>query len=127
MQDGSVVKLVVLGKPYMKLRVEVVSTPETLRKGLMNRNPLPPNRGMLFVFGEEGRQSMWMPNMKFALDIVWMDGNMKIVNISKGAQPCKPGEACPSISSYYRAKYAIEMTAGQADAIGLKPGMFFVT
>jgi uncharacterized membrane protein (UPF0127 family) len=126
-RDGEQIVLSVASKPYNTLRVEVVSTPETLRKGLMGRKTLPPRYGMLFVFERETLQSMWMPNMKFPLDIVWLDANMKIVNISYWAEPCIEGGQCPSISSNYRAKYAIEMTAGGADAQGLAVGQFLIT
>jgi len=124
MRDGEKIMLSVAGKPYKTLRVEVVSTPETLRRGLSGRNQLPARNGMLFVFDKEARQSMWMPNMKFPLDILWLDANMKIVNISYGAMPCVDGGQCPSISSYYRAKYGIEITAGGAK--DFKIGDFFI-
>jgi uncharacterized membrane protein (UPF0127 family) len=126
MRDGSTIRLAVVGKPSKVLRVEVASKQESLTQGLQGRDPLPPDTGMLFVFPEEGRQSLWMPpTMRFALDMIWLDSSMKIVGIYRDARPCRTRDDCPSISSYYRVKYAIEMTAGQADAVGLEPGMRF--
>ena len=55
--------------------VEVVSTPEALRRGLSNRSFLLPRNGMLFIFPTIGIQSMWMPSMNFSLDIIWIDSN----------------------------------------------------
>jgi uncharacterized membrane protein (UPF0127 family) len=127
MQDGSILTFYVSKKPSKKIKVEVVSTPETMKNGLSGRDPLPPGQGMLFVFPDEERQSMWMPKMKFALDIVWLDSTMKIRKISYDAQPCVADESCPSISSQYKCKYAIEMTAGQAHAIGLQPEMILIS
>jgi len=124
MIDGEKMTLSIAGKPYKTLRVEVVSTPATLRRGLSGRNPLPYRYGMLFVFEREARQSMWMPKMKFPLDILWLDANMKIVHISYAAVPCVDGGDCPSISSYYRAKYAIEVTAG--GAVDFKVGQYLI-
>jgi len=124
MRDGERILLSIAGKPYKTLRVEVVTTPETLRRGLSGRNALPARHGMLFVFEKEARQAMWMPNMKFPLDILWLDRNMKILHISYTAVPCVDGESCPSISSYYRVKYAIEMTAG--GAADFKVGQYLI-
>ncbi len=125
-KDGEKIILSVAGTPNNMLRVEVVATRETLRRGLMGRKALPPHYGMLFVFEKEARQSMWMPNMQFPLDIIWLDANMKIVKISYGAVPCIADGPCPSISSHYKAKYAIEITAGGANAQGLTAGQFLI-
>ncbi len=126
MRDGSTIRLAVVGKPSKVLRVEVASERESLVRGLQGREALPPATGMLFVFDSVGRQSLWMPpTMRFALDMIWLDETMKIVGIARDARPCRTRENCPSITSYHRVKYAIEMTTGQADAMGLEPGMRF--
>jgi len=65
---------------------------------------------------------MWMNNMRFPLDIVWLDGALKIVSIRKDVQPCISAAECPNISSIYKAQHAIELAAGDADALGLSPG-----
>jgi uncharacterized membrane protein (UPF0127 family) len=105
-----------------RFEVEVVSTPEDLRKGLSNRPYLPPRRGMLFNFGTVGKQSMWMPSMNFPLDIVWIDVNKTIVKIEPNVQPCAGNHNCKSYSSDYPIMYAIELNAGDASRIGLTIG-----
>ena len=65
---------------------------------------------------------MWMIEMRFPLDIVWLDENLEIVHITKGCQPCPNATQCPTYSSVYRVKYAIEMTAGEADTYGIQVG-----
>ena len=65
---------------------------------------------------------MWMNNMRFPLDIVWLDGSLKIMSIRKDAQPCISAAECPSISSIYKAQHAIELAAGDAAALGLSVG-----
>jgi uncharacterized membrane protein (UPF0127 family) len=71
---------------------------------------------MLFIFDTLAYQSMWMPDMKFALDIVWLDETMTVVNITYNTPPCTSRDDCISYSSVYLVKYALEMTAGDADA-----------
>ena len=103
-----------------RFEVEIVSSPEDLRRGLSNRPYLPPRRGMLFDFGTVGKQSMWMPSMNFPLDIVWIDVNKTIVKIEPNVQPCSGNHNCKSYSSDYPIRYAIELNAGDAARIGLQ-------
>ena len=77
---------------------------------------------MLFIFDTLERHSMWMPDMKFPLDIVWLDETLSVINISYDAQPCASTDACPSISSVWPCKYAIEMNAGEAAIHGFQNG-----
>lgn len=65
---------------------------------------------------------MWMPDMNFALDVVWLDETLSVVNISYGLQPCPNKENCPPSSSVYMSKYAIEMNAGEAAIYGFMNG-----
>jgi uncharacterized membrane protein (UPF0127 family) len=103
--------------------VEIVSTPEDLRRGLSNRPFLSPRRGMLFVFPYISVQNMWMPSMNFPLDIVWIDSNKKIVKIEENVQPCSGNHNCKSYSSVFPIKWAIELNAGDASRIGLNVGL----
>jgi uncharacterized membrane protein (UPF0127 family) len=103
--------------------VETVVSPGALAKGLSGREKLPAGYGMLFVFPVVAVQSMWMPDMKFPLDIVWLDEHLCVTNLSLGAQPCARHAECPKYSSGSMVKYAIEMNAGEAKALGFKPGV----
>ncbi len=102
--------------------VETVVSPESLRRGLSGRPALPRGHGMMFLFPSLERQGMWMIEMKFPLDIVWLDETLKVVHITKNCPPCANAMNCPTYSSVYRAKYAIEMMAGDADAYKFQPG-----
>jgi len=106
-----------------RFQVEVATTPEQLRKGLSDRAYLAPRSGMLFIFGNIGLQSMWMPSMNFPLDIVWIDTNKTIVKIEENVQPCFQNKNCKSYSSVYPVKYAIELNAYDASRIGLYVGL----
>ncbi len=100
--------------------VEVADTPEARRQGLMYRKGLAPNRGMLFVFEDEGIHGMWMKNMQFPIDIIWFDADKKIVDITENALPCK--DICPSIIPPVPTKYALEVVSGFVNKFRLAKG-----
>ena len=99
-------------------QAEVAKNRFTIAKGLMFRQNLAENEAMLFVFAQEGIQSFWMKNTLIPLDIVFLDKNKKVVDITKQAQPC-PSDKCPSYRNQISAKYVLEIRGGLADKIGL--------
>jgi uncharacterized membrane protein (UPF0127 family) len=120
--DGKIYTLRVGKGSRTTFRVETVVSEPARRQGLSGRPPLESGTGMLFIFDTLARQSMWMIEMKFPLDIVWLDENMTIVFCTYSAEPCKSREDCPSYSSRFRVKYAIEMKAGEAEKFGFDVG-----
>ena len=112
----------VSGPQISRFLVEVVDKPETLSKGLSGRTVLPQRQGMLFIFPDIVVHSMWMPNMYFPLDIVWIDTEKRIVKIEENVSPCSGTHNCTSYSSLYPTKYAIELNAFDASRIGLTVG-----
>jgi uncharacterized membrane protein (UPF0127 family) len=102
--------------------VEVARTPQQLQNGLSNRKTLSPRRGMLFVFSNSEIQSMWMPNMYFPLDIVWINKDRVITKIEENVQPCSGTHNCQSYNSGSPVLYAIELNAFDASRIGLRIG-----
>lgn len=120
-RDGDVYTLV-LSSTGKVFRVECVVTPPKLSLGLSGRKNLASGTGMLFIFENLERHTMWMPDMNFALDVVWLDETLSVVNISYGLQPCANRENCPQSSSVYMSKYAIEMNAGEAAIYGFMNG-----
>lgn len=103
-------------------KVETVVTPNALTKGLSGRRTLASGTGMLFIFDALDRHTMWMPDMYFPLDVVWLDETLSVVNITYGLEPCADANDCPSSSSVYLCKYAIEMNAGEAAIYGFMNG-----
>jgi len=101
--------------------VELAVTNEEQAIGLMFRKSLDKNRGMLFVFKEEGEHSFWMKNTLISLDIIWINENKEVIFISENTQPCKE-DSCPSITPNKKAKYVLEINGGISKEIGLKVG-----
>jgi uncharacterized membrane protein (UPF0127 family) len=105
------------------IRLEIASSEAKKRQGLQGRDSLEPGQGMFFLYTDPPQiRSMWMPNMKIALDIVWLDEHLQIVHITTAAQPCPTIQDCPHLSSVFRTQYAIEMSAGEAARLGLRRG-----
>jgi len=103
------------------IEVEVAKTLRELEKGLMYRESLDENKGMLFIFWQEEELDFWMLNMKFPIDMIFINKNMTIVNVVKNAQPC-PKEPCDIYKSVRPAIYVIEVNAGYASEHGVVEG-----
>lgn len=87
--------------------------------GLSHSKELCKTCAMLFVFAEYRELSFWMKDMKYNIDIIYLDSNGKIINIHENLSP----DSYPKLyKSTSKAKYAIEMNAGMARNIGLKSG-----
>lgn len=111
--------------------VEIAGTFKEQIQGLMFKDSLEKNKGMLFIFKEEDYYPFWMKNTLIPLDIIWINGENKIVFIKENALPCSPhlryGEAgykedCPAIEPSEVAKYVLEISGGISKTINLKLG-----
>lgn len=101
--------------------VELSETPEQKSQGLMFREKLDLNKGMLFIFKKEGIYPFWMKNTLISLDIIWIDKNKEVVFISQDVEPCSINE-CKSIIPDKKALYVLEINKGLSDEIGLTIG-----
>jgi len=102
--------------PYVKIKdsvihVDLAITPDEQSKGLSIKNTLNDSDGMLFPFDTPGDYSFWMKDMKFPIDIIWIDSNYKIVHIEKNLQPCIFFLLCPSYSPHANSKYVLEVNS----------------
>jgi uncharacterized membrane protein (UPF0127 family) len=100
---------------------ELARTDEERARGLMFRERLLPDEGMLFIFDQPDFYPFWMKNMSFPIDIIWLSPEAKIVYIASQVPPCKK-EPCPSYQPYSKALYVIEVSAGFARKEKLKVG-----
>jgi len=102
------------------LTVQVADTFDKRKQGLQFQEKLPYDQGMLFDFVESRVISMWMPNMKFSLDIMWFDDKGNIVYIEKNMQPCASIDFCKSVNpNEQKARYVLEVTKGFIDKFGV--------
>lgn len=92
------------------VKAEVAATELEQQRGLMERESLAQDQGMLFVFEEEKARAFWMKNMQLPLDIIWADAYKKIVDIHEKVPPCK--ESCPPIIPKAPAKFVLEVFSG---------------
>ena len=101
--------------------VEIADTREKQALGLMFRDEMPADQGMLFIFPNEAPRSFWMKNTRIPLDIMYFDKDLNMVSISADTQPCRVSR-CPSYPSIAPAKYVLELNAGTASELGVGPG-----
>lgn len=103
------------------LKVQIAATPIERERGLMFRENLPKDQGMLFVFDQQDVYGFWMKNTYIPLDIVWIDENLRVVYIKKGAQPCL-ADSCTPIEPDQKALYVLEGNSGFVDELGFSVG-----
>jgi uncharacterized protein len=100
------------------IRAEVAGDFASRARGLMHREALAANAGMLFVFEAAGPQCMWMKNTRIPLSVAFLDAKGEIINIAD-MTPHSEEAHCAARP----ALYALEMTRGWFAARGIKPGM----
>ena len=100
------------------LAMEVADTNQARIKGLSERDGLPANSGMLFVFESPGEQCFWMKDMRFDLDIIWTNDAKHIVKIEPDVSP----DTYPKSFCGDDTLYVLEFDAGFAVKHGLKVG-----
>ncbi|MDO8504620.1 MAG: DUF192 domain-containing protein [Candidatus Liptonbacteria bacterium] len=117
---ASTAPLVVIGKTIIS--VELATTTSAVQKGLSGRTSLGPQSGMLFIFSKPDIYHFWMPDMRFPIDIIWIN-NGTVVSISANAtttfNPASPLFYSPAKP----AQYALEVNAGFSASHGIAPGM----
>ncbi|NEO28078.1 MAG: DUF192 domain-containing protein [Kamptonema sp. SIO4C4] len=102
------------------IQLEVARTPQQQALGLMFREELPRDRGMLFPFDPPRQVSFWMKNVEIPLDMVFVrDGVIR--DIAANVPPCA-SEPCPSYGPSEPVDQVIELGGGQAAKLGLEVG-----
>ncbi len=102
------------------VHAEIASTPAEQEQGLMQRDHLAPDAGMLFRFAEPQRLTFWMKNTLIPLDILFFDTEGNFVS-SATMTPCT-AEPCTTYSSQGEALSALEMAAGFTERHGIGGG-----
>jgi uncharacterized protein len=111
---GDATKIQIAGSRFS---AEIADTPMARERGLSGRDSLAQNKAMLFIFDGVSTHCFWMSDMKFSIDIVWLNEQNQVTSIEKNVSPetypknfCHDGHA------------VIEFAAGTADRLRLQPG-----
>jgi len=109
--------IVTAGGPR-KFSVELATTPAQMEQGLMFRQSLAPDSGMLFDFQAPSMATMWMKNTLIPLDMLFVDAQGRIVNIHERAVP----GSLDTIAAAAPVRAVIEVNGGTAARFGIRPG-----
>jgi len=101
-----------------KFTVELATTPPQMAQGLMFRQSLAPDAGMLFDFVAPSMATMWMKNTLIPLDMLFVDAKGQIVNIHERAVP----GSLETIAAAAPVRAVIELNGGTAARLGIRPG-----
>lgn len=105
--------------PYGAISIETVDSPEKRQLGLSGRTAISDSSGMMFIFDQTSSSNcFWMKDMNFSIDMVWLNENKKVINVTENVSPeSYPESFCPS----GQAKYGLELGAKRATGLGIKP------
>jgi uncharacterized protein len=105
------------------IRAESAVDTRDMMRGLMFRNSLAKDHGMLFVHPVSGHYSYWMYQTYIPLDMIWMDENRKIVEIVESAPPCKTAASkCAHFGGNETARFVLELNGGESRRYGIQVG-----
>lgn len=102
-----------------RVQVTLATTESAWEKGLSGTTSLKPNRGMLFVFPNEAPYQFWMKDMNYAIDIIWIDNGLKVVDIKEHARPDSYPE---SFTPQAAARFVLEVPDGFVAREGIHIG-----
>lgn len=99
--------------------LDIADTSAKQQRGLGSRDSLAADRGMVFLYADAGQRCFWMKDMRFAIDILWLDAQKRVGHIERSVSPdTYPQTYCPAVA----ARYVIELQAGMAKTAGIEVG-----
>jgi hypothetical protein len=106
-----------------EVHAELKVTPAEMALGMMYRDSVADGDGMLFVHSQQALNPYWMGHCKFPLDMIWMDSNHKVVEISANTPPCPTGGSeCPQYGGNFPSQFVLEIGGGQGARHGVRVG-----
>jgi len=122
--DSSTAGLIPITLPGGTLiHAEIADTARKRAEGLMYREHLAKNRGMLFTFDQAQPWTFWMKNTKIPLDIIWMNEKKQIVHIESNVPICtRTDDGCRQYQPNEPALYVLELGGGMAEYYKLQKG-----
>lgn len=103
------------------IALEVAATEGARARGLMFRNELAEDTGMLFVYPADDVLGVWMKNTRIPLDIIFISAQGRIVSMLQNVQPCIT-PVCGIYNSAVEARYMLEVNAGTVERLGIAKG-----
>ncbi len=103
----------------LPMRVEIADSLEERTKGLSGRESLRDLNGLLFIFPTVDFHQIWMKDMNFSIDIIWIDENLEVIEITKGVSP---NTFPKKFRSQKPVKYIIETNARYTEIVGIRVG-----
>jgi hypothetical protein len=105
------------------IKAETAVDTRDVMRGLMFRESVPQDHGMLFVHRAPGHYGYWMYQTLIPLDMIWMDENHTIVEIVESAEPCKTvASQCPHYGGRETSRFVLELNAGLVRKYGIQTG-----
>ncbi|MGD9508050.1 MAG: DUF192 domain-containing protein [Geminicoccaceae bacterium] len=101
-----------------RFTIELAATPGERSRGLMYRQSMQPDHGMLFDFQAEQPVAFWMKNTPLSLDMLFIDGKGRVVQIAEDTEPYSEAP----IPSQQPVRAVLELNAGIARKLGITPG-----
>jgi uncharacterized protein len=105
------------------IQAEIADTMKKRAEGLMYREHLAKDHGMLFTFDQAQPWTFWMKNTKIPLDIIWMNEKKQIIHIARNVPICtRTDDGCPQYQPNDPAMYVLELSGGEAERLKLEKG-----
>lgn len=104
-----------------RFRVEIADDDSERARGLMFREQLARDAGMLFIFENSAPRSFYMLNCKIPLDILFFDEQLELINIHRNVPPCRR-RPCPTYRSEAPARYVLELAGNRTRELDLGRG-----
>jgi len=105
------------------IQAEIADTPQKRAAGLMYRDHLKKDHGMMFFFDQAQEWTFWMKNTLISLDLIWMDEKKRVIHIERSVPICtRTDDSCPQYRPNDGAMFVLEIAAGTADGLKIEKG-----
>lgn len=106
------------------IHAEIADTPQKRATGLMYRDHLKKDHGMLFIFDQPQAWTFWMKNTKITLDLIWLDGKKRVIHIERNVPICtRTDDSCPQYrSNSDDAMFVLEIAGGTGEGYKIEKG-----
>ncbi len=119
LRDFFVTKTPIVHFGDLPIRVEIADSASELTKGLSGRSDMGDKDGLFFIFPDTDYHGIWMKDMRFPIDIIWISEELEVIGITKNVSP----ESYPKVFRPEKpVRYVLETEVGHADLVGIHVG-----